>query len=85
MKIDDKAHVRHLPSPSALGMLVSLGIEKGKPYESDHEDSKAMKAAVAGAFFYRKEKFVKGESDELYWEDRQWLWTLYADPNQEFT
>jgi hypothetical protein len=68
-----------------MGMLASLGIEKGKPYKPDEKTKKAMRAAAADAFFYLKEKFVVGEPDELYWEDRQWRWTLYADPNQGFT
>jgi len=68
-----------------MGMLASLGIEKGKTYQPNEKTQKAMRAAAAAAFFYLKEKFMVGEPDELYWEDRQWLWTLYADPNKGFT
>jgi hypothetical protein len=68
-----------------MGMLASLGIEKGKPYKPDEKTQRAMRAAAAAAFFYLKEKFEEGEPDELYWEDRQWRWTLYPDPNKGYS
>ena len=68
-----------------MGMLASLGIEKGKPYKPDEKTRKAMRAAAADAFFYLKERFVVGEPDEPYYEDRQWRWTLYADSNMGFS
>ena len=68
-----------------MGMLASLGIEKGKPYKPEEKTRKAMRAAAADAFFYLKERFVKGEPDEPYYEDRQWRWTLYADSNMGFS
>jgi hypothetical protein len=68
-----------------MGMLASLGIEKGKPYNPDAKTKKAMRAAAADAFFYMKETFLVGEPDEPYYEDRQWRWAQYSDANRGFS
>jgi hypothetical protein len=68
-----------------MGMLASLGIEKGKPYNPDEKTLKAMRQAAIDAFHYMREMFLEVKPEELFWEDRQWRYALYADPNKGFS
>jgi len=68
-----------------MGMLATLGIEKGKSYNPDAKTKKAMRQAAIDAFYYMKEVFSDIVPEELMWKDRQWRYALYADPNQGFS
>jgi hypothetical protein len=68
-----------------MGMLASLGIEKGKPYNPDAKTKKAMRQAAIDAYFYMKELFLDVNPAELWWKDRQWRYALYSDPNGGFS
>lgn len=67
------------------GMLASLGIEKGKPYEPDAITRKAMKQAVEDAYYYMQNRLIKLQQEFLWWPDRQWTDTLFHDEKREFT
>jgi hypothetical protein len=69
-----------------MGMLASLGIQKGKPYNPDEKTKKAMKQGVVDAYFYMQELFLSlDKEDRIWWEDKHWYSGLFADENQEFS
>lgn len=68
-----------------VGMLKTIGIEKGKPYEPDEKTMKAMRAAVTDAYYYMQELVMSPEPDEFWWPERQWRDALYSDANRGFT
>ena len=41
-----------------MGMLASLGIEKGKPYNPDEKTKKAMRQAVIDAYYYMQQRIL---------------------------
>ena len=50
-----------------MGMLESLGIEKGKPYNPDAKTKKATVQAVTDAYFYMQETFLKMAPSIAWW------------------
>lgn len=69
-----------------MGMLKSLGIEKGKPYvKPDAKTLKAMRAATTDAYHYMHGLVMKTTPDWLWWPNRQWRNSLLTDPNRSFT
>ena len=57
-----------------IGMLSSLGIEKGKPFKPDSATSKALNAAVKDAYLIMQDGFVTpGKALAAWWPDRQWM------------
>ncbi len=68
-----------------MGMLASIGIEKGKPFNPDAKTKKAMRQAVIDAYHYMQQKFLTPEPDELWWPDRQWRNAFYSDANRGFS
>jgi len=68
-----------------MGMLASLGIEKGKPYNPDDKTKKAMRQAVVDAYYYMQQRFLNPDDpSRLWWQDKQWYDVLFTDANQEF-
>ncbi len=67
-----------------MGMLESLGIEKGKPYNPDAKTKKAMSQAVADAYFYMQEKFMEMRPSIAWWQDRHWANSMYTDQDRGF-
>ena len=67
-----------------MGMLESLGIEKGKAYDPDAKTKKAMLQAVTDAYFYMQEKFLAMRSSIAWWPDRNWADSMYTDQNRGF-
>lgn len=63
-----------------MGMLKTLGIEKGKPYKPDATTIKAMRATTADAYQYMRNLVTTTTPDWLWQEGRQWRNTLFADP-----
>ena len=61
-----------------MGMLESLGIEKGKPYNPDAKTQKAMAQAVTDAYFYMQETFLKMAPSIAWWPDRHWELPMYT-------
>ncbi len=56
------------------GMLASIGIEKGKPFEPKGKVKQALENAAKDGFAYLEYMFeTPGYSHEIYWSDRQWL------------
>ena len=68
-----------------MGMLTSLGIQKGKPYAPDATALKAMRQAAIDAWFYIQSLFDAFPRELLFWPDRHYASLLQADDNKTFT
>jgi hypothetical protein len=63
-----------------MGMLASLGIEKGKPFAPDETTKRAMRQAAIDAWFYVQQWFDNIITKErLYWPDRHYASVLMTD------
>ena len=68
-----------------MGMLASLGIEKGKPYNPDAKTKQAMRAAAIDAYFYLMQRFLHpADPQKVWWKGQHWYDGLFADANREF-
>src|SRR5262249_39926880 len=68
-----------------MGMLRSLGIEKGKPFVPDEIAKKAMRQAAIDAWYHLQNHFDRLPKDRLYWPDRHYVSLMMADKNKTFT
>lgn len=68
-----------------IGMLRSLGIEKGKPFAPDEVTRKAMRQAAIDAWFYLQHWFDNLPKDKFYWPDRHYASLLMTDENKRFS
>ncbi len=68
-----------------MGLLASLGIEKGKPYNPDPITLKAMRQAAIDAWYYLQNGFSKLPENKKFWPDRNYYPLLLADGNNRFT
>jgi hypothetical protein len=68
-----------------MGMLASLGIEKGKPFAPDATTKRAMRQAAIDVWFYLQEWFDNFPKEKLYWPDRHYASLLMTDTNKTFT
>jgi len=68
-----------------MGMLSSLGIEKGKTYNPDELTKKAMRQAVADAYHYMLDRTLHPtDPSKIWWPDKQWYNGIFSDINNEF-
>jgi hypothetical protein len=67
-----------------LGLLASIGIEKGKLFKPDETTKKAMRQAAIDAWFYMQNWFDHIPADKLYWPDRHYASLLMTDKNRQF-
>ena len=69
-----------------MGMLATLGIEKGKPYNPDEKTKKAMRQAVIDAYYYMQKRILHpADSSRTWWEGKHWSNGLFADKNSGFS
>ncbi|CAD5108420.1 DUF1254 domain-containing protein [Zestomonas carbonaria] len=68
-----------------IGLLASLGIERGKPYQPDEKTRKAMRQAVVDVWHYMQERFDNLPRDTYYWPDRQYVPLLLPDSERGFS
>ena len=69
-----------------MGMLASLGIEKGKPYNPDAETKQAMRQAVIDAYHYMLQRFLHpADPAKLWWAGKHWYNGIFMDVNSEFS
>lgn len=67
------------------GLLASLGIEKGKPFNPDETTKKAMRNAAIDAWHYLQGKFDSLPKEKRFWQDRHYFPLMLADDNNKFT
>ena len=68
-----------------LGLLATLGIEKGKPFEPDATTKNAMRQAAIDAWHYLQAKFDRLDAEKRFWPDRHYYPLMLADDNRTFT
>jgi len=69
-----------------MGMLATLGIEKGKPYKPDEKTLKAMKHGIADAYYYLHNRIMNPtDESRIWWKDKHWYNGLFSDKNRMFT
>jgi hypothetical protein len=68
-----------------MGMIKSLGIEKGKPFAPDETAKRAMRQGAIDAWYYLQWWYDNFPSDKLYWPDRHYASLLQTDANRTFT
>ena len=75
----------HTQDKVMMGMLTSLGIEKGKPFSPDATAKRAMEQAAVDAWFYLQEWFDNMPRERFFWPDRHYASLLMTDANKTFT
>ncbi len=69
-----------------MGMLSSLGVEKGKSYNPDDNTKKAMSQAVVDAYHYLLQRTLHPtDSSKIWWKDKHWYNGIFSDVNNEFS
>lgn len=74
-----------LRDKAMMGMLTSLGIESGKPFDPPLEYRAAMERAVVDAYFYMQERIYQVQSRNLFYPDRHWSYYFLPAPNDGMT
>jgi hypothetical protein len=67
-----------------MGMLTSLGIQKGRPFTPDDTARRAMRQAAIDAWYFLQGWFDTEMLKRVYWPDRHYVSLLQADANREF-
>lgn len=67
-----------------MGMLASIGIERGKPFSPSPKFKVAMEKGVVDAYYYMQELDTKLFASNLYWPDRHWSFVMVPDAKQGF-
>ncbi|MDM0021629.1 DUF1254 domain-containing protein [Variovorax saccharolyticus] len=68
-----------------MGMLKSLGIERGKPYAPGETTTRAMRQGAIDAWHYLQGVFDNFPTDKLFWPDRHYASLMQTDDNHRFT
>lgn len=67
-----------------MGMLKTIGIEKGKPYAPDEKTKAIFRQAAVDAYHYMQATFEEELPGEGWWGDRKWRDVLFSDANKSF-
>ncbi len=67
-----------------MGMLASIGIERGKPFKPSPKQRAAMEQGVVDAYYYMQQRATKLFESNLYWPDRHWNFVMIPDKNRGF-
>lgn len=68
-----------------IGMLKTIGIEKGKPYAPDEATKQLFRRAAIDAYYYMQEGYAKGVPEEMMWKNRTWRNVFFTDPDKGFS
>ncbi len=68
-----------------MGMLASIGIEKGKPFNPSLKMKEIMTRAAVDAYHYMQDRFDKVQMKNLYWPERNWSYFYLPDPSGGFS
>ena len=67
-----------------MGMLATIGIERGKPFNPQGKLKDAMERGVKDAYFYMQQLDAKLFASSLYWPDRHWSFVMVPDEKHGF-
>jgi hypothetical protein len=62
-----------------MGMLATIGIEPGKPFDPPVKLRAAMEKGIADAHYYMQDLDTKLFASNLYWTDRHWSFVMVPD------
>ncbi len=65
-----------------MGMLKSIGIEKGKPFDPKPEQKKVLEEAVVAGEAMAKANTFDKRIAEPFWPGRHWKLAMHLDPSQ---
>lgn len=68
-----------------MGMLATLGIRRGQPFQPDETARRAMRQAAADVWFYFDAWYDNLPAERLFWPDRHYASLLQTDDNRTFT
>jgi hypothetical protein len=67
-----------------MGMLATIGIEPGKPFNPPEKLKAAMEKGIADAYYYMQNLVTKLFASHLYWPDRHWSFVMVPDAQRGF-
>jgi hypothetical protein len=67
-----------------MGMLATIGIEPGKPFDPPAKLKPAMERGVIDAYHYMQGLDTKLFASSLYWQDRHWSFVMVPDAKRGF-
>jgi hypothetical protein len=67
-----------------MGMLATIGIEPGKPFNPPEKNKAAMEKGIVDAYFYMQNLDTKLFASRLYWPDRHWSFVMVPDAQHGF-
>ena len=67
-----------------MGMLHSLGIEQGKPFNPDAKTKKAMEDAVGDLYIYLQKLWDVEAAKKMIWNDRHYTSLMLIDSKRSF-
>jgi hypothetical protein len=67
-----------------MGMLATIGIEPGKPFNPPERLKPALEKGVVDAYFYMQQLDTKLFASNLYWPDRHWSFVMVPDAERGF-
>jgi hypothetical protein len=67
-----------------MGMLATIGIERGKPFSPQGKIKEALERGVVDAYFYMQQLDAKLFASNLYWPDRHWSFVMVPDEKRGF-
>lgn len=68
-----------------MGMLASIGIEKGKPFNPSPQMKEILNRAAVDAYHYMQNRFDAVQMKNLYWPERHWSYFYLPDANGGFS
>jgi hypothetical protein len=67
-----------------MGMLATIGIEPGKPFNPPEKYKAAMEKGIVDAYYYMQKLDTKLFASSLYWPDRHWSFVMVPDAQRGF-
>jgi hypothetical protein len=67
-----------------MGMLATIGIEPGKPFNPPEALRPALEKGVVDAYYYMQSLDTKLFASSLYWADRHWSFVMVPDGRRGF-
>jgi hypothetical protein len=67
-----------------MGMLATIGIEPGKPFNPPAKLRPALERGIADAYFYMQQMDTQLFATHLYWPDRHWSFVMVPEEKHGF-
>src|SRR5262249_38021912 len=67
-----------------MGMLATIGIEPGKPFNPPEKLKAAMEKGIVDAYYYMQNLVTKLFASNPYWPDRHWSFVMVPDEKHGF-